>query len=1133
VATCPRCSAPAQDDASFCSRCGAPLGTATGSDPPVEERRVVSIVFADLAGFTERSDLADPEDVRRILVPFHAAAQEEIERFGGVLDKFIGDAAMGVFGAPSAHEDDAERAVRAALALRDRAETDLVMPVRIAVNTGEALVVPGRGPQIGERVAGDVVNTASRLQGVASTGQVVLGETTARAVRSVIDLQELDPVRVKGKGEPLEVWLARSVRTSAPDRDEDDPPPFVGRERERSGLLSIAERCFRTPSPHMVTVVGEPGLGKSRLVADLGATLNAAPHAPSRSTRMHRGRCLPFGERITFAALDDIVRALLEVAPTDGGVHTFDALDRSLAALEPDEDERSWLRSRLAPLIAPVEDDDPVDLDESFTAWTRFLELEATRGPLMLVIEDLHWAEPAMLDFLDSVTEHAEPVPLLIVCTARPELHDDRPTSEGDRGRASTLTLSALSEGEMRQLLGALLARSMPNEVPDELEATLVQRAGGNPLYAREFASMLQDRSSPPQQGGQEASPSLQAPNALPETVQALIASRLDILAPNDRTVLQAASVVGDRCWPGVITALAPGMEVGPSLTQLQRRGFLRRSPVSSVEGQAEYAITHGLIRDVAYGRLPRTVRARMHRSVATWLESTMGADLADRADMVASHATRALDLAMEAGLSDDIDELRQEALHALIQAGERQSSLDVRRAAEYLARALELTPSSSPERADLLRLATGAGWRSGSMTSEQAVVAYREAVELAREADDPRVAGRAMRRLYFQLGLQGQTDEARRVLDEAITMLEGVSDPGTVLAELYACRAEAEMFAGRSEGSLRWADRALELEVSAETELMALHLRGNARCELGDLEGLTDLRAALETAEASGRALDIVTSMSYLVEWIGLLDGVAPALATNQAAIDLSDRRGLKGQAMWARAESMWLLFDSGRWDEIVERAGGLLPWSAESGDAQVGTIARAFRIRVDAHRGEPAHAAELTRTLEAARRIQDLQILAPTLIAAGVNAGAAGRHDEVPSYMREFDEATAGGPAEYRELLLPEATRIVLTAGDTDLAERLLGERTIHSPRTSMSVEAARAAILEQRADPAPAADAFRISAEAWAAWGIPFERGQALMGMARCLRRSGAMEEADRTFDEAAGIFRSLGATVPPLV
>ena len=334
----------------FCPNCGTPVPDARPAEAPVEERRVVSILFADLAGFTSTSDQADPEDVRRTLIPFHTIAKEEIERFGGTLDKFVGDAAMGVFGAPVAHEDDPERAVRAALAIQARTD-DMAIPVRAAVNTGEAVVTFATGPQIGENVAGDVVNTASRLQGVAPHGRVVVGESTYRSTRDAVDYRELEPVEVKGKADRLRVWLVGSVRTETPGRADEGATPFVGRERERHLLRELFDRSVRESSLQLVTIVGEPGIGKTRLVADLHEHLSTGT-AP---VTWYRGRCLPYGESVTFAPLEEIVREATGVMRSDDREEAAGKLTDHIARLEPRATEAEWLRARLAPLIGLAE----------------------------------------------------------------------------------------------------------------------------------------------------------------------------------------------------------------------------------------------------------------------------------------------------------------------------------------------------------------------------------------------------------------------------------------------------------------------------------------------------------------------------------------------------------------------------------------------------------------------------------------------------------------------------------------------------------------------------------------------------------------------------------------------------------
>ncbi len=1141
--SCPSCSAPNDDEARFCSSCGARLartcpacgasvplrarfcqecGTQIGDDAPaeptpVEERRIVSILFADLAGFTQRSDRADPEDVRRILVPFHELAKEEIQRFGGTLDKFIGDAAMGVFGAPIAHEDDAERAVRAALAIRDRVNA-MQMPVRVAVTTGEAVVSFGAGPQIGESVAGDVVNTASRIQSVAPIGGVVVGEATQRATRGVVTYESLGDVGLKGKAEPVAIWRADALLPSALDRDEDDPPPFVGRSRERLLLRELLERTERERCPHLVTVVGEPGIGKTRLLADLGEHVRAQ----EKQTGWFRGRCLPYGESITFASLEEAVRAIVGVAPGDGRDAVSTKLDAAVAAVDARDADREWLRDRLAPLLGLPGEDDAAGAprEELFAAWTRFLEAASNRRPAILVIVDLQWADDAMLEFLDHLVSAAGDVPLFVLVTARPELFTSHPAWGGGKANATTISLSPLDEAEMRELLGALLLRSV---LPADTQTPLMSRAGGNPLYALEFVHMLEDQDIDPSDLDGDGAPVI----SVPESVQALIAARLDSLGHAERSLLQDAAVVGDRFWAAALEALDPAVAgLDRSLRELQRRGLIRREAAASADDGGGFAFAHALIRDVAYGQLPRGERARRHRVVAEWLEATAADQAADRTDLLASHAVRALELARSAGLLDDLSTLEASARRAVKLAGDRQMALDMPRAGEHYRQALALTPPDAPERPELIRLATSVGWRTGDLDSDSAIAAYREGIDLALAHDDREGAAGLMRRLYFQLGLSGETGEAIEVLDRAIDLLADLP-PGPVLAELYAARSEAEMFAGHSEASLDWAARALSVSRAPVVRLMALHLRGNARCELGDMEGVNDLRQALALARTDGSALDIVTSYSYLNEWIAMEEGPRAALAMNAEAVALCEQRGLPHQALWSRTESLWLRFDAGEWDEILALADELEAWAKEHGEVQIEAAAASYRARVLAHRGNVTAARpEIERLLPLARTIEDLQILAPALISAALVEVASGAHDEALARLREFDELTEGGPAEYREIQSAEVARVAIAAGDQTVAARIVGERAVHSPRVQLAVASGRALLAEAAGDVGPAEVAFAEAAAGWEAFGVPLEVGHALAGRARCLRALGRDDDAGPIAEAATATLAGLG-------
>ncbi|MGH2596274.1 MAG: ATP-binding protein [Actinomycetota bacterium] len=1112
MAVCPKCAHENVDEARFCSNCGTPLTEQTPAAAPLEERRVVSILFADLAGFTTRSDHADPEDVRRTLIPFHTIAKDEIERFGGTLDKFVGDAAMGVFGAPVAHEDDPERAVRAALAIQDRA-SEMEVPVRAAVNTGDAVVTFATGPQVGENVAGDVVNTASRLQSIAPHGGVAVGEVTYRATRGAVDYRELEPVTVKGKADPLRVWVVESMREERPGRPDQDATPFVGREPEREVLRELFARAMADRSLQVVTIVGDAGIGKTRLVADLHEHVVGN----DASARWYRGRCLPYGESVAFAPLEEVVREATGVKRSDDREEAARKLADRILLIAPKEEEARWLSARLAPLLGLVEVDAGIgtDREESFAAWTRFLAVEASRAPMVLVIEDLHWADPAMLDFLDQLDERLGSAPLLLVCTTRPELFDARRGWGAGRSSASTVMLSPLAESDMQQLLAELLARSV---LPAETQGPLVQSAGGNPLYALEFVRMLGDRDVVADASS----------IAVPETIHALIAARLDALTAAQRSLLQDAAVVGDPFWSSALSSMGSeegGTDVAEPLRELQRRGLITTTPSPTIAGEDEYAFTHVLIRDVAYGQIPRAGRARRHLAIARWLEATAGDRLDDRAEPLAHHTTEALSLTLAAGLPEDIPALEDDARRFLLLAAERQAWLDVAQAATYVRRALELTPVGRPERPRMLRRGAELGWRSGQFDVDAAVLAYEEAVELALEAGDREEAALAMRRLYFQLGFRGDGEEARANIERGIQLLEE-GEPTQALAELYACRAEDEMFSGHSEESLRWADRALELPHTDAIAVMTLHIRGNGRCELGDLGGLDDLWEALRRAEAGGTALDLAQSYSYLSEWVGVTEGSSEGLELNDLAIDICDRRGIQGQGMWARAESMWLLYDAGRWDDLLERTDTMIPWAEEHGDSIVGSIGASYRARVLAHRGQADDDGPMERAVTIARQIGDLQVQAPVYVAAAVVEQARGNGGAALDHARMFDEATEGGPTEYRELQSPEIIRLCLANHEIELARRIVGDRDMFVVRAKNAALAGRSLLAEALGDTDEALALFQEAVTAWGTYGCPFERAHALAGAGRCLSTLGRDEEAARANAEARALFASLG-------
>src|SRR5262245_5162078 len=568
--TCPNCGHANADGARFCSSCGTRL---EAREPAREERKVVTVLFADLVGFTSRAERLDPEDVRAVLEPYHARLRTELERRGGTVEKFIGDAVMALFGAPTAHEDDPERAVRAALAIRDWIREDDELQVRVAVTTGEALVALGARPHEGEGMAsGDVVNTAARLQSAAPVNGILVDETTYRATGQKIDYAKSEPVVAKGKQDPVAAWEVIQAHSSfGVDFARTQRTPLVGRKRELDVLVGALERVRAERAPQLVTLVGVPGIGKSRLVYALSQVIEDE----AELTSWRQGRSLPYGEGISFWALTEMVKAQAGILETDSADEAEAKLARSVRELV-DESDAAWVERYLGTLVG-LESEQELRGDhraEAFAAWRRFFEAMAEQRPLVLVFEDLHWADAGLLDFVDHLVDWAGGVPILAVCTARPELLSRRPGWGGGKPNSLTLSLSPLNDDETARLVAALLERSV---LPSETQTALLARAGGNPLYAEEVVRMVTDRELVT---GQDDLP-------MPESVQGIVAARLDALPEDEKLLLQDASVLGKVFWLGAAAEVG-GVErhaAEEALFRLERKEFVRRERRASVAG--------------------------------------------------------------------------------------------------------------------------------------------------------------------------------------------------------------------------------------------------------------------------------------------------------------------------------------------------------------------------------------------------------------------------------------------------------------------------------------------------------------------------------------------------------------------
>ena len=597
--TCIACGQDNPDVARFCLACGAPLAEEA---PRREERRIVSVVFVDLVGFTSRSEQLDPEDVRAILTPYHGTVRDELESFGGVVEKFVGDAVMAVFGAPTAHGDDPERAVRAALAVRDAVtalnteQPELELRIRGAVNTGEAVVTLSARPALGEAmVAGDVVNTASRLQQHAPVGEIVVGEETYRATRGAIEYEPVEAVTAKGKSAPIEAWRAVLATSATGERDLSSTP-FVGRSREIDLLDATWERVERERRPHLITVLGQSGVGKSRLSAEFTQRIS------SRGGRVVRGRCLPYRERSAYGAFAAQVKELAGIFDSDDLAVAMGKL-RTLVERLVGKEEAEAVAGHIAILLGFETQATTPDRDSLFRSVRIFVEAGARDEATAFVFEDIHWADPALLDLIELLATRLHDLPVLLLTLSRPELLDTRPAWGGGMLAYHALPLEPLGGKDASELALHLLGI--------DARAAEVAKAGeGNPLFIEQLAAVLNER-------GEQA-------KSLPTTIRGLVAARLDALPAEEREVILDASIVGRLFWRGALERIARDPDcLGAALAGLERRDLVNRDAVSRIEGDEQWSFKHVLIRDVAYDLQPRARRREGHRHIAEFIEAS------------------------------------------------------------------------------------------------------------------------------------------------------------------------------------------------------------------------------------------------------------------------------------------------------------------------------------------------------------------------------------------------------------------------------------------------------------------------------------------------------------------------------
>ncbi len=973
---CPACGAENPERAKFCLECGARLAAPAATQPvPREVRKTVTIVFCDVAGSTALGEKLDPESLRRVMGRYFDEMRAALERHGGTVEKFIGDAVMAVFGIPVVHEDDALRAVRAASEMREarvrlnealQRQWGVGIEARIGINTGE--VVAGDSSE-GQRFAtGDTVNVAARLEQAAPGGEILIGDVTYSLVRDAVRVEPIEPLALKGKSKPVPAYRLVEVLAGVEGVGRRHDAPLVGRDRELRRLGEIFARVRSDPTCWMVTVLGAAGLGKSRLVSEFVAD--------ARGSHVLGGRCLPYGEGITFWPVLEIVRAA-------AGITEADSPDDGLAkigALVPDE----IARDRVAAAIGLAGGTGSVE--ETFWGVRRLVETLAAERPLVLGFDDIHWAEPTLLDLIEYLSGWIRESPVLILCQARPDLLESRP-GWGTAANQAVIALEPLSAEQSTDLVGALLGST---ELPGETRARIVEAAGGNPLFVEQMLAMIGD-----DVGGDVV---------VPPTIQALLAARLDRLDPDERSVIERASIEGSTFHRGAVHELGAA-DALPQLMTLVRRELIRPAR-AAFPGEDAFSFHHLLIRDAAYEAMPKQARAELHERFAGWLERTAGERVREYEEILGYHLEQAHRYRTALGPADErARELGRRAAAKLSAAGRRAHDRDDSPAtASLLGRAAALLPEDDPERVALLPDLAAALRESGELERAQSVLV--EARKLATAAGDDVLGGYAALELMTTELLVDPEADVSRARREAEALVELFERLGDELGLTKAWRALA---------NLAWFESR-----SGETERCAVQVIEHAR-RAGRRGDELDSLAWLAVATCFGPtpAAEGVARCDELLEQAAGVPGVEATILTARAQLE----------AMLGNAEAARSLL--ARSLAIVGDLGNRLLVAGTSMNAGL----------IELVNGQPALAErELRRSHELLAAIGERSFLST---AVGYLARAVydqGRHEEADTLSRECEAAAA--PDDVASQVAWRAVRGKVHARRGSLAE---GERLV----------------------------------------------------------------------------------------
>jgi class 3 adenylate cyclase/tetratricopeptide (TPR) repeat protein len=877
---CTECGTENPAQAKFCFSCGTAMAQAPPTVVPSEERKVITAIFVDLVGSTARSENLDPEDVKSLVAPYHARVRGELEAHGGTFEKFSGDAILALFGTPKAHEDDPERAIRAALAVRqgiaELNEEDewLDLHIRTGIHTGEALVMLGARPGEGEwSAAGDVLNTAARIQSAAPTDGILVSRTTYLATMDSFVFSAAEPIQAKGKAEPVEVWEVVGAQEEATP-EERRKTELVGRETELAELTAFCDELLEGRSAGLAAIVGAPGVGKSRLLHELVGRLE-------ERFDVHWGKCLSYGEGITYWPIMEIFKSAAGILQDDDRESGAQKLDTFLETLPTDDlDELRTIAAALSNLIGipttPRGTYATSEISQAELHWglRRALQLLASEKPTAVVVEDLHWAEPTLLELLSYLLADEADVPLAVIATARPELEDQAPGFLGREGRRRTVDLQTLGPEQAAALLSGLTGDAAFAETP--FAETLITNAGGNPLFLEETVRMLREEGLLELERWQ--SDEMQDV-PIPTSVQGLISSRLDRLEPKEKQLAHHASVIGAVFWAGAVARLgaaddAVSEDPGPGLSELERRDFVAHLKVSTVRNDEEYSFNHILMRDVAYGQVPKGLRAQLHLGFTEWVNDLpAGAD--EFVEIVAWHLEQACLLAREVTRSP-IEPPIEEAAAMLAEAGgraERRESL--REAHRYYTRALDLLDDDHADLRVTLRVQRAdMAMQLGEI--KEATDELLEVAEQAAELGRTEVEAEALLLLGDIDQRQGRQTDAHERLLEAERLAGLTSDARLKVRVAFVLATHRGEYEGQHEQAIEALRPAmLAAEEIEERALVAEgHLRVAALLMSHDLPAAEDeLRGCLEIAAELGSHRIEAEATSWL-GWVAYYRG-------------------------------------------------------------------------------------------------------------------------------------------------------------------------------------------------------------------------------------------------------------------